>query len=184
MSAREGWKICLKKEKHNFFVLNKYQSVTHVLRSFFQGLFKNIGFRFVALVTKKLWAILDFFSQTGTVIVSKMRVLGQKKLQWGALNACLGLKLILRQKSINEKKAKTLYLTLQIVIESHSTALKSKLPKRQFSWIANYSLAEISIKIFKHMKHTRAFVLRYISSKIKCKKCKTKIPEILFLLNT
>ena len=27
----------------------------------FQGLFKNIVFRPVALVTKKLWAILDFF---------------------------------------------------------------------------------------------------------------------------
>ena len=47
------------------FVLNKYQSVTHVSTCIFQGLFKNIVFRSVALVTKKLWAILDFFSQTG-----------------------------------------------------------------------------------------------------------------------
>ena len=31
----------------------------------FQGLFKNMVFRSVALVTKKLWAISDFFSQTG-----------------------------------------------------------------------------------------------------------------------
>ena len=28
---------------------------------YMQGLFKNIVFRSVALVTKKLWAILDFF---------------------------------------------------------------------------------------------------------------------------
>ena len=28
-------------------------------------LFKNIVFRYVALVTKKLWAILDFFPKTG-----------------------------------------------------------------------------------------------------------------------
>ena len=44
-----------------FFVLNKYQSVTHVSRCIFQGLFKNIVFRSVAFVTKKLWAILDVF---------------------------------------------------------------------------------------------------------------------------
>ena len=44
-----------------FFVENKYQSVTHVSTSIFQGLFKNIVFRSVALVIKKLWAILDFF---------------------------------------------------------------------------------------------------------------------------
>ena len=37
--------------KKKFFVLNKYQRGT---------LFKNIVFRSVALVTKKLWAILDF----------------------------------------------------------------------------------------------------------------------------
>ena len=40
-----------KKMKKKFFVLNKYQRGT---------LFKNIVFRSVALVTKKLWAILDF----------------------------------------------------------------------------------------------------------------------------
>ena len=28
-------------------------------------LFKNIVFRYVALATKKLWAILDFFQKTG-----------------------------------------------------------------------------------------------------------------------
>ena len=47
--------------KNNFFVLNKYQNVTHVSTCIFRGLFKNIVFRSVALVTKKLWAILDFF---------------------------------------------------------------------------------------------------------------------------
>ena len=46
-----------KNEKKNF-VLNKYQSFYTCI---FQGLFKNIVFRSVALVTKKLWAILDFF---------------------------------------------------------------------------------------------------------------------------
>jgi len=38
------------------FVLNKYQYGTHVSTCFFQGIFKNIVFRSVAL---------DFFSQTG-----------------------------------------------------------------------------------------------------------------------
>ena len=83
--------------------------MTHVSTPIFQGLFKNIVFRSVALVIKKLWAILDFFytlqtfyrpvpypmrkkknykkilqitiyekSKNFTVIVSKMRVLGQK----------------------------------------------------------------------------------------------------------
>ena len=84
--------------------------MTHVSTPIFQGLFKNIVFRSVALVIKKLWAILDFFlhtpdfllpctlpyakkkkiykkilqitfyekSKNFTVIVSQMRVLGQK----------------------------------------------------------------------------------------------------------
>ena len=43
--------------KKHFFVLNKYQSVTHVSTWIFRGLFKKIVFRSVALVTKKLWAI-------------------------------------------------------------------------------------------------------------------------------
>ena len=38
--------------------------MTHVSTPIFQGLFKNIVFRSVALVIKKLWAILDFFLQT------------------------------------------------------------------------------------------------------------------------
>ena len=38
--------------------------MTHVSTSIFQGLFKNIVFRSVALVLKKLWAILDFFLHT------------------------------------------------------------------------------------------------------------------------
>ena len=49
------------KKFKKFFFWNKYQSVTHVSTSNFQGLFKNIVFRSVALVIKKLWAILDFF---------------------------------------------------------------------------------------------------------------------------
>ena len=44
-----------------FFVYNKYQSVTHVSTPIFQGLFKNIVVRSVALVIKKLWAISIFF---------------------------------------------------------------------------------------------------------------------------
>ena len=93
-----------------FFVLNKYQNLTHVSTSIFQGLFKKKVFISVALVIKKLWAIYEFVlhalrtfyrpvpypihkkkmykkilkitifvkSKIFTVIVSKMRVLGQK----------------------------------------------------------------------------------------------------------
>ena len=39
----------------------KNQSMTHVFTTIFQGVFKNIDFRSVALVIEKLWAILDFF---------------------------------------------------------------------------------------------------------------------------
>jgi len=49
------------KLKKYFFVLNKFQSVTHVSTCNFQGLFKNIVFRSVALVTKKFWANFRFF---------------------------------------------------------------------------------------------------------------------------
>ena len=48
-----------------FFCLNKYQSVTHVSTSIFQGLFKKIVLKYVALVIKKLKAILDFFPHSG-----------------------------------------------------------------------------------------------------------------------
>ena len=48
-----------KNVKNIFFCLK--QSVTHVSTPIFQGLFKNIVLRSVALVPKKLWAILDFF---------------------------------------------------------------------------------------------------------------------------
>ena len=34
--------------------------MTHVSTPIFQGLFKNIAFRSVAFILKKLWAILDF----------------------------------------------------------------------------------------------------------------------------
>ena len=51
LGAREGRKKCQKKRKekckHIFFVLNRYQSVTHDSTSIFQGLFKNIIFRSV-----------------------------------------------------------------------------------------------------------------------------------------
>ena len=46
------------------FVLNKYQSVTYVSTFIFQGFFKKKVYRSVALVTKNVWAILDF-SKTG-----------------------------------------------------------------------------------------------------------------------
>ena len=39
---KKGQKI---EKKIFFFVLNKYQSVTHVTTCIFQGLFKNIVFR-------------------------------------------------------------------------------------------------------------------------------------------
>ena len=38
--------------------------MTHVSTPIFQGLFKNIVFRSVALVIKKLWVILDLFLHT------------------------------------------------------------------------------------------------------------------------
>ena len=40
-----------KNVKNILFALNKYRSVAHVSKFFFQGLFKNIFFRSVALVT-------------------------------------------------------------------------------------------------------------------------------------
>ena len=57
-TPKKGQKI---KKNIFVFVLNKYESVTHVSLSIFQWLFRNIVFRYVALVTKQLWAILDFF---------------------------------------------------------------------------------------------------------------------------
>jgi len=48
-------------KKFKKFVSNKSQSVTPVSTWIFQGLFENIVFRSVALVTKKLWTISDFF---------------------------------------------------------------------------------------------------------------------------
>ena len=65
MGAREGGKKCLKKgqrnEKKYFFVINKYQSVTHVSTWIFQGLYINIVFRSIALVTKKVMGCNIFF---------------------------------------------------------------------------------------------------------------------------
>jgi len=61
LTAREGGIKCLKKVKKKtkkmfFFVLSKYESVTHVSTCIFKGHIKNIVFRPVASVT-----ILDSF---------------------------------------------------------------------------------------------------------------------------
>ena len=73
-----------------FFVLNKSQSVTHVFTCSFQGLFKNIVFRSVALARKKVMGYFRFFSNTDRTFylvkvekfhgdsVKNKRVLGQK----------------------------------------------------------------------------------------------------------
>ena len=49
--------------------VNKFKTnikVWHMfLHPFFKGFFKNIVFRSVALVIKKFWAILDFFTHSG-----------------------------------------------------------------------------------------------------------------------
>ena len=71
---RVGWEGGLKKmskkgqknETKIFFVLAKYQSMTHVSTSIFEGLFKNNVFR--SVVTKKIWAILDFFFKDRTFL--------------------------------------------------------------------------------------------------------------------
>ena len=62
MDTRKGWKNPKKELKKCFknSILYKYQSLTHVSTSIVQGLFKNIVFRSVALVIKKLWAFLGF----------------------------------------------------------------------------------------------------------------------------
>ena len=52
-----------KMKKYFCFVLNKYQSVTHVSISIFHGLYKNIVLRYVALVTKKVMGYFRFFFQ-------------------------------------------------------------------------------------------------------------------------
>ena len=44
--------------------------MTHVSTFIFQGLFKNMFFRYLALVTKWLLAILDFFFTDRTLINS------------------------------------------------------------------------------------------------------------------
>ena len=54
------------KKKKYFYVLNRYESVTHVSISIFQGLFRNIVLGSAVLVTEKLWAIIDFFSKDRT----------------------------------------------------------------------------------------------------------------------
>ena len=49
-----------KMKKKKIIFKKKYQRLTHVSTCIFQGLFKNMVFSSVALVTKKLWTILDF----------------------------------------------------------------------------------------------------------------------------
>ena len=44
-------------------------------------LFKNIVFRYVALATKKLWAILDFFPKTGLFSAVYQTLYIKKNLQ-------------------------------------------------------------------------------------------------------
>ena len=43
-----------------FYQISKFDALHFIC----QGLFKNIVFRYVAVVMKKLWDILDFFTQT------------------------------------------------------------------------------------------------------------------------
>ena len=61
--------------------------MTHVSTFIFQGLFKNIVFRYVALVKQKLWAILDFFFHRPGFLTALYPTLRIKKSP-----ACLGLK--------------------------------------------------------------------------------------------
>ena len=64
-------------KKKYFFVLNKYQSVTHVYTYIFQGLFKS-------MVTSFTKHSLNYYSlkvKNFAVIVLKMRVLGQKNFR-------------------------------------------------------------------------------------------------------
>ena len=63
-----------KKSEEIFFFKNKYQSMTHGSACIFQGLFKNIVFSSVALVTKKLWAILDFFSWVTRLFIESQTI--------------------------------------------------------------------------------------------------------------
>ena len=68
LGAREGGKKCQKRVKNEKKKIFFGGSKTNIKcdTCIFEGLFKNIVFRSeVTLVTKKLWAILDFFSQTG-----------------------------------------------------------------------------------------------------------------------
>ena len=98
----------------------KYQSVTHVSTCICQGLFKNIYFSSVVLVTKKLWAIFNFFLKTRLFfrlvpyLINKKKILSKnplnyhdkKKIQGVGRQtlpppACLGLKLHLQSLSPN-----------------------------------------------------------------------------------
>ena len=82
-------------KKKIFFVLNKYQSVTHVSTLIFQGLSKNMVFRSAALVIKKdmvyfrIFQRPDFFRPVPNPICIKkslqnFKMIVSKILQGGA----------------------------------------------------------------------------------------------------
>ena len=79
-----------------FFVLSKSQSVTIVSTCFF---FKNIVFKSVALVTKKLWAIFRLFHRSTvypTLEIKKKYYFNERfsKLLINLPPACLGLRVV------------------------------------------------------------------------------------------
>jgi len=61
----EGGKKCLKNGQKIEKIFFGFNQISKRDTWIFQCLFKNKDFRNVALVTKKVWAILDIFSQTG-----------------------------------------------------------------------------------------------------------------------
>ena len=72
-------KNCLKKgKKKYFFSFKKSQSVTHVSTCIFQGLFKNIVFRSVSVVTKKVMGYFRFFHRPDFFLQTPPACLGLK----------------------------------------------------------------------------------------------------------
>ena len=70
-----------------FFCLNKYQSVTHVSTSIFEVLFKNIDFRSVALVIKKVMGYFRFLFYTLQTFYRPVPYpMHKKKIQKNSLN--------------------------------------------------------------------------------------------------
>ena len=66
---KKSFKKC---EKYFYFVLKKYQSVAHVSTYIFQGIFKNIVFRSVTLVIKKLFIFLRRLDFLSTLCIKKI----------------------------------------------------------------------------------------------------------------